>query len=201
MSHTNDRKERPAARFHGRVEGTGQDCAAPGCTEPGEFRAPPAEGASDGDRPRPFRWLCLEHVRAFNARYNFFDGMTVDEIHHAQRPMAGWERETRAFAHAGVGDRPPKWAEYADPLDAIGARFGEQQATRKDGRALSDGERRSLKVLGLGADTDRTELRKRYSELVQRYHPDRNGGDRSHEDALRKVIDAYQTLKSGKAFA
>jgi curved DNA-binding protein CbpA len=37
--------------------------------------------------------------------------------------------------------------------------------------------------------------------LVRRYHPDRNGGDRSHEAKLRGVIDAWQTLKAAPAFA
>ncbi|KQO07892.1 molecular chaperone DnaJ [Sphingomonas sp. Leaf242] len=196
----NNRKERPSPRFHGRVEGTGRVCMWRDCEEPGEFRAPPLEGPSDGGPPQ-FRWFCLEHVRAFNSGYNFFDGMTADEIHYAQRPMAGWERETRAFAHGG-GDTPPKWADFADPIDAIGARFGERMAAaRKDGRVLSDGERRSLRVLGLGTDTDRTALRKRYGELVRRYHPDRNGGDRAHESELQKVIAAYQHLKGAAAFA
>ncbi|RZM26377.1 MAG: molecular chaperone DnaJ, partial [Sphingomonas sp.] len=80
--------------------------------------------------------------------------------------------------------------------------FGDRvAAARKDGRALSDGERRALKVLGLGTDVDRTGLRKRYSELVRRFHPDRNGGDRAHEGELQKVIAAYQQLKGAKAFA
>ena len=50
-------------------------------------------------------------------------------------------------------------------------------------------------------DADRTDLRRRYSELVRRYHPDRNGGDRSHERALQEVIAAYQALKGRPAFA
>ena len=185
------------ARFHGRVAGTGRPCAAPGCAEPGEFRAPPLEGPAPGDRPPEFRWMCLDHVRAFNAGYNFFDGMGVDEIHRAQRPYAGWERETRAFS--GAGDRGPRWADFADPLDAIAARFRTER--RADGKPLSEDDRTSLKVLGLAADADRTALRKRYSELVRRYHPDRNGGDRSHEATLQKVIAAYQQLRKAPAFA
>ena len=55
--------------------------------------------------------------------------------------------------------------------------------------------------MGLAVDVDRTGLRKRYSELVRLYHPDRNGGDRSHEAALQKVIAAYQQLKGAAAFA
>ena len=201
MAGTNDKREKPAARFHGRVAGTGRACMEPGCEEPGEFRAPPLDGASDTPGPPAFRWFCLDHVRAFNARYNFFDGMTVDEIHHAQRPLAGWERETRAFAHAG-GDKPPKWADFSDPLDAIAARFRREVAPeRNDGKPLSGQDRASLKVLGLAADADRGALRKRYSELVRKYHPDRNGGDRSHEAMLQKVIAAYHQLRQAPAFA
>ncbi len=95
-------KDKPSPRFHGRVENTGRACDHAGCAEAGEFRAPPAEGTRSGDGPGQFRWFCLEHVRAFNSRYNFFDGMSADEIHRAQRPYAGWERETRAFAQNGT---------------------------------------------------------------------------------------------------
>lgn len=203
MARGSDRTNRPQTRFHGRVEANGRVCAEPGCDEPGEFRAPPLEGASDGGGgPGAFRWMCLEHVRAFNSRYNYFDGMTADEIHRAQRPMAGWENETRAFARAGTGDQGPRWADFRDPLDAIGARYRREVAPeRHDGKPLSGQDRASLKVLGLAADADRTALRKRYSELVRRYHPDRNGGDRSHEAMLQKVIAAYQQLRQAPAFA
>ena len=193
-----ERKDR-TARFHGRVEADGRVCAEPGCAAPGEFRAPPLEGPRR-DGPPAFRWMCLDHVRAFNSRYNFFNGMSADEIHEAQRPLAGWERETRAFSRAGAGDGAPRWQDFADPLDAIAARY-RQASPRDDGKPLSNQDRESLKVLGLGVDADRGALRKRYSELVRRYHPDRNGGDRSHEAMLTKVIAAYQQLKKAAAFA
>ena len=48
--------------------------------------------------------------------------MSADEIAAAQNPYGGWERETRAFAANG-DRRPPRWADFLDPLDAIGARF------------------------------------------------------------------------------
>jgi len=202
VARESEKKDRPNARFHGRVEGTGRPCSHPGCPEPGEFRAPPEEGPANGfEGPRPYRWFCLEHVRAFNARYNFFSGMSADEIQQQQRPFAGWERETRAFAHSGA-DVPPKWADFNDPLDAIGARFRRAaEAQRKDGRPLSEADRRSLKVLGLATDVDRRALRERYAELVRRYHPDRNGGDRSFETKLQEVIGAYTQLKGAPAFA
>jgi hypothetical protein len=197
------KKDRPHTRFHGRVESPGRACASPGCEEAGEFRAPPLEGARGvGDGPAPYRWLCLDHVREFNSGYNFFRGMSPDEIHDAQRPFAGWERETRAFNSTGGADRPPRWADFSDPLDAIQARFRDRMPVeRKDGRPLSGKDREALRVLELDVDVDRMTLRRRYSELVRKFHPDRNGGDRSYETALAAVIAAYQQLKGSPAFA
>lgn len=188
------------SRFHGRVEGQGL-CAEPGCPAPGEFRAPAGRhGGYNG--PGEWRWLCLDHVRAFNSGYNYFAGMSSEEIDAAHNPYGGWDRETRAFASA-CGGAPPRWAEFTDPLDAIGARFrrGGGDRERKDGRALSAEDRKSLGVLGLPLDADRRALRMRYAELLRRFHPDHNGGNRGHEKALQAVIEAYTQLKSRPAFA
>jgi hypothetical protein len=186
-------------RFHGRVEGH-RPCAHPGCTEIGEFRAPGGRRPSF-DGPGDWQFLCLDHVRAFNSGYNYFSGMSPEEIEAAQTPYGGWERETRAFAN--TGSQPPRWADFTDPLDAIGARFRRAPAEpqRKDGRELSDNDRKSLRVLGLETDADRRALRQRYAQLLRRYHPDHNGGDRGHEKALQAVIEAYTQLKSRPAFA
>lgn len=194
-------------RFHGRVESGGRCCDAPGCRQDGEFRAP-GRRPHGFDGPGEWRWFCLQHVSEFNAGYDWFDGMNADEIFAAQSPIAGWQTESRAFRPtAGIQDAP-RWADYADPLDAISAR-ARGLRERAEGQArtatfvvrFSPDEARALELMGLGADTDRTRLRRRYSELVRRYHPDRNGGDRSHETQLIAVVEAYQLLKKSAALA
>ena len=115
-------------KWHGRVDGAQMACIVPGCPEPGEYRAPLIPGdpsaklGTGSDGPGTWQYLCLEHVRAHNARYNYFAGMSMDQIEAAQSPIAGWERATRAFATNGA-DRGPAWAEFVDPLDAIATRF------------------------------------------------------------------------------
>ena len=66
---------------------------------------------------------------------------------------------------------------------------------------LTREENRAMQLLGLPADADRAALRRRYSELVRKYHPDRNGGDRSFETRLGEVVAAYQLLRKAKPFA
>jgi hypothetical protein len=192
-------------RFHGRHEARGRRCDAPDCIEAGEFRAPGVRAAGF-DGPGDYRWFCLDHIRAFNSGYDYFDGMSADEILDAQSPIHGWERETRAFRPNGNIDSAPRWADFADPLEAISARAkahmrARQPAQRQDGKLVTPEERRALDVLGLPLDADRKALRSRYSELVRKYHPDRNGGDRGYETRLQEVVEAYQLLRKAAAFA
>ena len=182
-------------KFHGRVEGARDRCAVPGCGEPGEFKAPLQPPSFDG--PGSWRFLCLEHVREHNAKYNFFNGMSPEEITEAQSPLAGWDRATRAFAHAG-SDPAPSWSDFTDPLDAISTRF--RRSRPESSSRFNRAEQRALSVLGLGEEADLKAVRNSYSKLVRRYHPDRNGGDRSHEGQLGEVIEAYQLLRKAAAF-
>ncbi len=188
-------------RFHGRVRESRRPCDWPGCPEAGEFRAPGPRGPSF-DGPGDYRWFCLDHVRQFNAGYDWFEGMTAEEILAAQHPIHGWDRQTRAFSPTAGIDAAPRWADFKDPLEAISGRArARKPAQRKDGRAVTPDERRALDVLGLELDADRRALRKRYSELVHALHPDRNGGDRSSEKRLQSVVEAYQLLRKAAAFA
>jgi hypothetical protein len=182
--------------MHGRVEGANKRCSVPGCRAPGEYKAPVQPANFDG--PGAFTLLCLDHVREHNAKYNYFEGMSAEEISEAQSPISGWDRSTRAFATAGA-DPAPSWSDFSDPLDAISARF--RQSRREQLSRFTKSERRALSVLGLGEDASLKSVRSSYSKLVRRFHPDRNGGDRSHEKQLSEVIEAYQLLRKASAFA
>ena len=194
------------SKFHGRHEDPNRRCEAPGCRAAGEFRAP-GYRPSGFDGPGEWRWFCLDHVREFNAGYDWFEGMSAEEIIAAQSPVSGWKTESAAFSPRAAVDGMPRWADFDDPLDAISARANgiksraqREAAMAMDGRFSKD-EAEALETMGLGTDTDRRRLRRRYSELVRRYHPDRNGGDRQYERRLNKVVDAYNLLRKSAAIA
>jgi len=193
-------------RFHGRHESRGMQCEWPGCTQQGEFRAPGRRRASF-DGPGEWRWFCLDHIREFNSGYDYFEGMSSEQIFEEQSPLNGWDQHTRAFrTDAGV-DGIPRWADFADPLEAISMRARQHVRERREAmRAPAPGrfsaaERRALSTLGLGQDADRKALRTRYTRLVRDYHPDHNGGDRSREERLRQVVEAYQLLRKATALS
>jgi DnaJ domain len=194
------------SRFHGAVGSGEQPCAVLGCHEPGEFRAPDLSGRSASPNgPGDYQWLCLDHVREFNARYDWFSGMSAEQIADAQSPLNVWPSETRAFSAAAGVDFPPKWSDFHDPLDAISTRFRNRvdetaPKPRADGKFLSNEDRKALKTLGLGEDAERKSIRSAYSANVRKFHPDKNGGDRSYEKALQDVIAAYTHLKKSTLF-
>ena len=141
--------------------------------------------------------------------------MNAEEILSAQSPTSGWATESPAFRAMGGVDGMPRWADFDDPLDAIGARVAgiKSRAQREteiakaamansamDGGHFSAEEAQALDTMGLGLDTDRRKLRRRYSDLVRRYHPDRNGGDRQYEARLTSIVEAYQLLRKSTAF-
>ncbi len=194
-------------RFQGRVSGGTRKCAVPECPETGEFRAPISGGKSaTPNGPGDYQLLCLDHVRDFNARYDYYAGMSADEIAEAQSPMNFWPSETRAFRATADVDIPPKWADFSDPLDAISTRFKSEVKARvpaqsANGHIWSADEYKALKTLGLESDAQPKSLRASYSALVRKYHPDKNGGDRSFEKKLHSVVSAYQLLRVSPAFA
>ncbi len=55
----------------------------------------------------------------------------------------------------------------------------------------------ALDVLGLAAPATADDVKARYIELVKRWHPDANGGDKAAEERLKLVNEAYTTLKQG----
>ena len=50
--------------------------------------------------------------------------------------------------------------------------------------------------MGLEPNATASEVKNRFKALVKRHHPDANAGDRSTEDRLVEIIQAYNYLKS-----
>ena len=149
---------------------------------------------------RPLLFGAAEAIREKADRV----GLTLapEQIMAAQNPIHGWDRQTRAFSPTAGIDAAPRWADFADPLEAISGRArARRPVQRTDGKQFTPEERSALEVLGLEIEADRKALRRRYSELVHALHPDRNGGDRSSEKRLQAVIEAYQLLRKAAPFA
>ena len=171
-------------------------CDHPGCNEAGEFRAP-----MGWQREGEYFSFCLEHVRAYNATYNYFQGMSAEAVALYQRDATTGHRPTWVMGNnvAGgprvLGGEP---AQYIDPLDIFAGRAAAQKPAEPPKPKHGIAARKALDQLGLDESADAVTIRSRYKDMVKRLHPDANGGDRSLEDKLREIIRAYNYLKSVK---
>ncbi len=50
------------------------------------------------------------------------------------------------------------------------------------------------KTLGVGRNADAKEIKKAYRKLARKYHPDHNPGNKSAEEKLKEVNEAYEVL-------
>jgi DnaJ-domain-containing protein 1 len=172
----------------------GRGCDVPGCPHDGEYRAPKSR-----DSLREYFWFCLDHVRAYNAAWDFYKGMSPGQIEAHMRDDTGWQRPTWPLGRLGGGI--PEEDLIADRLDILGA-AGLRQG-RNGGRAAGPGGqaapadlRQPLDTLGLEWPVSLDEVKSRYKELAKRNHPDANGGDRAAEERFKTINLAYALVRS-----
>lgn len=166
-------------------------CDHPGCKNGGEYRAPMGR-----DREGQYFCFCLDHVREYNATYDYFSGMSDDAVAKYQKEALVGHRPTWNMGVNRAAGRNESETEAAHPdhLGIFRARARRAEEARKP--RYSQATLKALATLGLDENADATAVKSRYKALVKRLHPDANGGDRSCEEKLREIIRAYNFLKT-----
>jgi len=177
-----------------RLKTGGPNCEWAGCKEKAAHKAPKGRG-----REKDYWHFCIDHVRAYNASYNYFTGMSDDEVLAYQKDALTGHRPTWKMG-TGKGGKPDFDA-TTDPLGVlndINGRTGSRPDPdhKPQQRIVRNVERKALETMGLEVGATATEVKARFKLLVKRHHPDANGGDRSSEDRLVEIIQAYNYLKT-----
>jgi hypothetical protein len=180
-------------------------CEWPNCRQSATHRAPKGR-----NREREYWRFCLDHVRVYNQSYNFFAGMSDDAVARYQKDAVTGHLPTWKIgmiggagtgrSKAGAGRFRAEGVGPDDPFDVLrefgGPRAGAAQSrAESERRTLRNAERNALHALGLEEGAERSGIKARFKVLVKRHHPDANGGDRTSEDKLREIIEAYNYLK------
>ena len=117
ISAASDKKRRAKGRrgMSGAFETSTRRCDKVGCTQPGQYRAPRSPKQLD-----EYYWFCKDHVREYNANWNYFQGQSEAEFQEFLDNATVWERPTRPFGSAA---QEQAWARHgvSDPLEILGA--------------------------------------------------------------------------------
>jgi hypothetical protein len=167
-------------------------CEHAGCVEPGVHRAPHGRDALN-----TYYWFCLDHVREYNKSWNFYAGMSAEEVeHYVREDVVGW-RPTwpiglRGRRFNGSGSR------FFDPFGFFEdprAKPEEKAAEAAAPPPLKSPEGKALAIFNLHPPIGFAAIKARYKELVKRHHPDAHGGDKDAEERLKLINEAYGILK------
>jgi hypothetical protein len=163
-------------------------CEHPGCTSGGDFRAPRSRASLE-----LYYWFCLDHVRQYNAAWNYYAGMSEAEIEAEIRHDTTWQRPTWPLGSRHSPNHTPGMRDYFGVFgDHGGDGTGE---TPRNTRQLSPQEA-ALVVFEIAPPFTLVRLKARYKELVKLHHPDAHGGDKAAEEKLKVINQAYSTLKA-----
>ena len=66
-----------------------QKCAHTNCNEIGNFKAPISRESIN-----EYIYFCIEHIREYNKKWNYYEGLNNEEIESEIRKATTWERPT-----------------------------------------------------------------------------------------------------------
>ena len=166
-----------------RADGT-RLCMARNCSEDGHYPAP-----KNRQELRSHIWFCLEHIRAYNSHWNYYDGLEGDELEAEIRRATTWERPSWKF---GSG---PGFITDGTIKDTFGFFDGTSAETNARRIDMDDEERHAWALFDIAPESDPATVKQRYNELAKRYHPDHNKSDPKAEERFKEINLAYSVLR------
>lgn len=164
-------------------------CDHPDCQNQGEFRAPKNRNLDD------YYWFCLKHVSEYNKSWDFYKGMSIDEIEAENKLDMTWHEKTWKF---GVNlDKLHKAGRLEDPFQIYNQFLKNNNFYSKNSynnSNLSPKEKEALSVFNLSFPFSKDELKKRYKSLVKKHHPDLNHGSKDAEEKFKLIASSYAIL-------
>ena len=162
------------------------------CEGIGVHRAPKSR-----DDLKTFRWFCLEHAREYNRAWNYYDGMSDQEVEADMRRDIVWHRPTWPLGNSpetldpnGLG-----FSGFDDPLGIFEGQNGHRFSSAEARDLGLDAEQRhAMAVLGVEGPFNVEIVKTRYKALVKRHHPDANGDDGASDDKIKEINQAYQVV-------
>ena len=175
-------------------------CDSHNCLSKGEYRAPKSRSTLN-----QYYFFCLKHVSEYNKSWDFYKGLSVDQIEISMRKDTVWDR--------------PSWPLKGNPSNVINQineflsndySLFEKDKEIKDfldnkivDENLTNEEHRSLKSLDINMPISVEEIKKKYKKLVKIFHPDVNDNNKESEKKFKEIAEAYKILlkkflKNGK---
>lgn len=169
-------------------KGKARLCDHPGCTAEAEYRAPKDRTLSE------YYWFCLDHVKEYNKNWNYYAGMTIEDMQKLHKFETLWDRPLNPFAQGGV-KFSPKNIGLIDYFDLFN--HYNYVSTAPSDAAFTKEQLSAMSIFELSSSNapfKKSELKARYNKLAKLYHPDIAKGDKKKSEHFAAIASAYKIL-------
>jgi DnaJ-domain-containing protein 1 len=164
-----------------------QKCDHTECQNEGLYKAPKNSRAiSNHHDLSQWYWFCKEHVRDYNAKWNFYKNMDQHQAYQSYKNDLIWNRPSWS-----VNANNDQHFSSKNIHDPFGVFNGE---SNHFSHYLSMQEKEALAYFNLTYPFAFEDLQTSYRNLVKKHHPDIHQTQDS-EEQIRKINHAYQILK------
>ena len=167
-----------------------KECDSYQCNEKGEYRAPKSRILLDD-----YFYFCLKHIKEYNKSWDFYKGMTVDQIESSMRNDTVWDRPSWPLK-GKYKTFFEDFEEYYDDFaktdnDKINENYFKSKLLDE---TLTLEEAQALKELELQMPISLEKIKKNYKKLVKIFHPDVNGNNKKAEEKFKQINESYKLL-------
>ena len=162
-------------------------CDYKNCKKIGEHKAP-----IEKDNSKKFRWLCFYHIKEFNRSWDYFKGMSDQEVCVFLKSDMTWHKPTQSFGSPS-NFFSILWKNTLNGGEGILSNGDRKKIIAKIYFSAKD--REAFKIIELEVGTNWDKIQIKFKKLVKKYHPDMNAGNKKFEEKLKIVTLAYTQLK------
>ncbi len=166
-------------------------CDKEGCNEKGEFKAPKSRILLN-----QYYFFCLSHIKEYNKSWDFYKGLSVNQIETSMREDTIWNRPSWPLK-----GNPYKVIEqinnfFVDDVNIFNSNTENDKYFKNKllDENLTKEENQALLTLKLALPLSLEKIKKNYKKLVKIFHPDVNGNNKKAEDKFKEINKAYKTL-------
>ena len=156
------------------------------CDKKGEYKAP-----IEKDNSKNYRLLCLKHIKEFNKNWNYFSGMSDNEIYNFLKSDLTWHKPTMSFSSSDNFFK----VLWNNALNE--EKFNNKFLMNGNSKLNFDqNDMKAFGILGISVGLKWEKVQEKFKKLVKKFHPDMNAGNKKFEDKLKVITLAYTQLKN-----
>ena len=161
-------------------EKTERICSNPECNELGVYPAPKSR-----NQLREYFYFCINCIRDFNKSWNYFEGLSEQELEVEIRKSVTWNRPSWKFGTKNLNH------DFEKAFHSF-----ENEKILNNKKVLNKKLDEAFVILGLSNNSNIKEVKTKYKILAKKWHPDVQNESKSknNEDKFINITNAYKII-------